>query len=91
MHIGGSTEEPENPKRNRQRTQQRITLSGKPLTLQVAKRGTTVRYVVIHAAYFLFMFCYRLLAAPPENVSFESAPLFFSLFGGALFTIEEVH
>ena len=50
-----------------------------------------MRYVVIHAAYFLFMFCYRLLAAPPENVSFESAPLFFSLFGGALFTIEEVH
>jgi len=32
-------------RRLRQRTQQRMTLSGKPLTLQVAKRNTTVRYV----------------------------------------------
>ena len=29
---------------------------------------------VIHAAYFLFMFVYRLLAVPPAEQEFESAP-----------------
>ena len=36
-----------------------------------------VRCVVITRRTFLFMFCYRLLAAPPEDTNFESAPLNF--------------
>ena len=67
MHKSGRTRELRNAHDAAVRTQQRMTLSGKPLTLQDEKRSTTVRYVVIHAAYFLFMFFVRLLAAPPED------------------------
>ena len=36
-----------------------------------------VRYVVIHAAYFLFLFLHGLLAVPLKDKNLESAPLFF--------------
>ncbi len=66
------------------RTQQRMTLSGKPLTLQVAKRNTTVRYVAIHAAYFHIHVLLQALSGASRRQDFESAPLFFCLFGSAL-------
>ena len=61
-----------------------MTLSGKPLTLQDEKRNTTVRYVVNPRGVLSIQVFRRALSGASRRQDFESAPLFFCLFGLAL-------
>ena len=54
-----------------------LSFVGKSAKSSMNERDTMVRYVGNHAAYFLFVFVYGLLAVPPTEQEFESAPLLF--------------